>query len=280
MIVWRIIFVSLIPLTFSLAGVVPLFAQEKIGDEGVYSGFIISGGRQSVKVGPIKPGQTLQAFLSPEWTTEKGGRMECRLEDPDGPLLKSGSQSYPAQETVLLEWTSNSKPKPAGYWIHVQGGSGGFSGEILGQYKLRIFLWDQNDGNSGTDAPEVFEKALQLPVSEPGLYSFEECFISATADNYDIYKIVLEPNHSFSWSGQPLGWKGSKGKVYWEVVNKSFKRLKAWNTPLDLTSSTGIKVFHPQVKADTKPTIFYLLVKAEGEVSLIYGLQVEIKEGR
>lgn len=279
MILWRTILASASVAIFILAGSLALFAQEKIG-EGYYSGFIINGGRQSREVGPAKSGQTMQAFLTPEWSTEKGGRVEWRLEDQDGLLLKTGTQSYPSPGTVLIEWTSDSNPKPAGYWIHIAGKAGGSSGEILGQYALRIFFWDQNDGNSGKDAPEIFEKALPLPVSEPGVYSFPECFISGTADRYDIYKISLGPNCFLSLNGQPLEWKGKKGTIYWEVLNKSFKRLKAWTSPVDQTASGGIKVFHPRIKADTKPTMFYLMVKAEGEISLIYGLQVEIKEGR
>jgi hypothetical protein len=37
---------------------------------------------------------------------------------------------------------------------------------------------------------------------------------------------------------------------------------------------------HARQKTDTKPALFYLLVKVEGEVSLIYTIQAEMKEGR
>ena len=41
-----------------------------------------------------------------------------------------------------------------------------------------------------------------------------------------------------------------------------------------------VKVFHPQVRSGNKPAIFYFLVRIEGDVSLIYSLQTEVKEGQ
>jgi hypothetical protein len=41
-----------------------------------------------------------------------------------------------------------------------------------------------------------------------------------------------------------------------------------------------IKVSAARTKTETKPALFYLLVKAEGDMSMIYTLQAEMKEGR
>jgi len=266
----------------SLAWPYPLPAQEIIMGEGEYRGFIVNEGQQVVKVSPIKGGQTLQIYFSPQWLVEQGGKVEWKLEGPGGVQLREGSQNNPEAETILLEWTSNSEPRPDAYFLHIQGVSGTSPGEILGQYTLQIFLWDQNDGNSGTDAPESFEKALLLPVSDPGTYRFEECFISGTADVYDIYKILLQPNHSFTLKAIPAQWKGTskQGKVHFEFLNKSFQRMKEGNSLFSETSPFAVKIFHPRVRPNTKPALFYLLVKIEGEVSLIYTLQAEVKEGR
>jgi len=258
------------------------FAQENIVGEGEHKGFIINEGLQVFRVGPIRPGQTIEVFCTPQWTKEKGGKVEWRLQDQDGITLKAARQSNPEAEPALMEWTSNSLPRPKAYSIYVQGMDGDFPGEILGAVTLRIFLWDQNDGNSGTDAPETYEKALLLPISEPGTYLFEECFMSGTADIYDIYKIPIKPNHSLTLTAKPLQWKGvdPKGKVRWEFLNKSFRRLKGGDSLFPHTSPFTVKIFYPQVKADTKEAFYYLFVKVEGEVSLIYALHAEMKEGR
>jgi len=127
-----------------------------------------------------------------------------------------------------------------------------------------------------------FEKALELPVSEPGVHTFIECFVSGTADIYDIYKISVRPNHSLILKATPVLWNGAdkRGKVHWDFLNRSFKRMKDGQSSLSETSSFMVKVFHPQVRSGNKPAIFYLLVKIEGDVSLIYSLQTEVKEGR
>jgi hypothetical protein len=260
----------------------PLWAEEKIVGEGEHSGFIVNEGKQVLKVSPIKPGQTLQVFLTPHWTIETGGKVEWRLEDPEGGALRVGSKTNPEVDPFFMEWTSNSQPKPSAYHIHILGSGGVFSGEILGQYDVQIYLRDQNDGNSGTDAPETYEKALLLPISEPGTYLFNENFVSSTADVYDIFKFNIKPNHSLTLRAKPLQWQGSgqKGKVNWKFLNKSFRILKGGDSPLLQTDLFVVKVFHPQVKTDTRPALFYLLVQLEGQASLIYSLQAEVKEGR
>jgi len=260
----------------------PLSGQERVVGEGEHQGFIIHEGEQVLKVNSIKPGQTIQLILAPHWTTEKGGKVKWTLRDQDKVRLRTITQNQPEIEPLLLEWTSNSIPRPASYSIHVQG-MGGFSpGEILGEYTLRILLWDQNDGGSGTDAPETYEKSLLLPISEPGTYVFDENFISGTADLYDIYKIFIKPDHSLTLRAQPSHWQGAnpKGKIRWEFLNKSFKRLKEGISLFPQTSPFLVKVLHARQRTDTKPALFYLLVKVEGEVSLIYTIQAEMKEGR
>ncbi|MBM4333336.1 MAG: hypothetical protein FJ117_19305 [Deltaproteobacteria bacterium] len=266
----------------SMVLVFPLSAQERIIGEGEHRGFIVNEGRQVFKVSPIKPGQTIQVFLSPHWIIETGGKVEWNLADQDEVRLQASSKTNPEVEPAILEWTSNSQPRPSAYTINVLGMGGSFSGEILGQFTMQVYLWDQNDGNAGTDAPETYEKALLLPVSEPGTYLFEENFISGTADVYDIFKINIKPNHSLTLKATPLHWQGSgqKSIVRWEFLNKSFRLMKGGSSPFPQLTPFAVKVFHPQVKAETKPALFYLLVKIEGEVSLIYTLQAEMKEGR
>lgn len=269
-------------LFFCLAIVPPLPAEEKILEEGEHKGFIVQGGEQTLRINAIKPGQTLQAFVSPHWSAEEGGRVEWVLTDSNGVRLRTARHHQPEAEAILLEWTSNSEPRPNGYVIHIRGMGGNFPGEILGQYAVTLSLWDQNDGGSGTDAPESYEKALELPVSEPGTYLFDECFLSGTADLYDIYKIFIKPNHSLILTAKPLQWNGfdKKAKVRWEFLNRTFQRMKEGQAAFSGISPFVVKIFHPQVKSSNKPTIFYLLVKIEGEASLIYTLQADMKEGR
>jgi len=269
-------------LLLCLLWVNPLWAEERVVGEGEHSGFIVSEGRQVLNLSPIKPGQTIQVFFTPSWIGETGGKVEWRLEDPEGTALRVGRKTNPEVDPFFMEWTSNSQPKPAAYHIHIAGGSGAFSGEILGQYTLQIFLRDQNDGDSGTDAPETYEKALLLPISEPGTYFFDENFVSSTADVYDIFKINVKPNHSLTLRAKPLQWQssGQKGKVSWKLLNRSFRLLKGGDCPIPQTDLFVVKVFHPQMKTDTRPALFYLLVQMEGQASLIYSLQAEVKEGR
>jgi hypothetical protein len=269
-------------LFFCLAIGPPLLAEEKIAGEGEHKGFIVKEGEQILRVSAVKPGQTLQAVVSPQWSAEEGGRVEWVLTDSNGVRLRTARHHQPEAEAILLEWTSNSEPRPNGYAVHIRGMGGNFPGEILGQYTVYLSLWDQNDGDSGTDAPESYEKALELPVSEPGTYLFDECFLSGTADIYDIYKISIKPNHSLTLMAKPLQWNGSdkKAKVRWEFLNRSFQRMKEGQDAFSGMSPFVVKIFHPQVKSSNKPTIFYLLVKIEGEASLIYTLQADMKEGR
>jgi hypothetical protein len=257
-------------------------AQEKVAGEGEYKGFIVNEGDQILKVSPIKPGQTIQVSFVPGWVGEQAGKVDLRLDDQDGLKLRAASLDHAEVEPAFMEWTSNSEPRPGAYSIHIQGVGGAFPGEILGAYTLRITLWDQNDGDSATDAPETFEKALFLPISEPGIYSFSECFISGTADIYDIYKILIKPNHTLTLRGQPLQWKGvgQKGLAHWEFLNKSFKRMKEGTSLFPQMAPFIVRVFHPRVRNDTKPALFYLLVKIEGDVSMVYALEAEMKEGR
>lgn len=277
----------LVLLIFLLSFLVcPLSAQERIVGEGEHKGFIINEGRQSLKITSIKPGQTIQVFLTPHWHVEFGGRVQFRLEDEKGELLRStiGIISESAkEESLFLEWTSNSQPNPSAYLIHILGSGGSYGGEILGTYTLQIVLWNQNDGNSGTDAPESFEKALLLPISEPGNYLFEENFISGTADLQDIFKILIKPNHTFTLQAFPAQWhgeEGAKGYLRWEFFNKSLKMLKSGICSYNQANPFTVKIFHPRVKGEPKLALFYLSVKIDGKVSSIYTIQAEVKEGR
>jgi hypothetical protein len=275
-------FICLLAILCGVSAALPARAEERIVGEGRHRGFIVHEGEQVLKIGLVKPGQTIQAQVSPQWKAGKGGQVEWTLTDSGGAPLRAGSQHQPNEESLLLEWTSNSEPRPDAYRIHIQGKGGSFPGEILGQYIVQISLWDQNDGDSGTDAPETYEKALELPASEPGIHIFNECFLSGTADIYDIYKISLKPNCSLTLKTIPVQWNGvdKRGMVRWDFLNRSFKRMKDGQNSLSETSPFMVRVYHPRVRWGNKPAIYYLLVKIEGEVSLVYSLQVEIQEGR
>jgi hypothetical protein len=56
--------------------------------------------------------------------------------------------------------------------------------------------------------------------------------------------------------------------------------MKSGQNSVSETTPFAVRVFHPQVRSSNKPATFFLLVKIEGEVSLIYSLQAEVKEGR
>ncbi len=257
-------------------------ARESSVGEGEHRGQIVNREEEILRVGPVKPGQTLQIALSADWSAEEKGRVEWVLTDTRGTRLRTARHHQPDTETILLEWTSNSEPNPSGYRIHIRGMGGSFSGELLGHYILNLSLTDQNDGGSATDAPERYEKALDLPISEPGFYFFEECFLSGTADVYDLYRISVKPNHVMTLEAKPLQWKGNgvKAKVRWEFSNRSLKRMKEGQSVFSETSPFVVKIFHPQTRSSSRPAVFYLLVKIEGEASLIYAIQAETREGR
>jgi len=276
----RILFLWILVLPFCFPLVLP--AQENIAGEGEHRGFIISEGKQVIQVGPVKPGQTIQVFCTPQWNVEEGGRVEWVLTDGEEKRLRLGIQKNPDIQMLLLEWTSNSAPVPKSYRVEIIGRGGDYEGEILGRAQITVFLRDQNDGNGGTDAPESYEKALLLPAADPGIHVFPECFASGTADTYDIFKIQLKPNHSLHFEATPLQWKGNdlKGRVRWEFLNKSYKSLKKGQNTRVQADPFNLKVFQPPVKSDPKPGLYYLLVKVEGNISLFYSIQLEVKEGR
>jgi hypothetical protein len=272
------LWILVLPICFPLV----LPAQEKIAGEGEHQRFIISEGKQVIQIGPVKPGQTIQVFCVPQWNVEEGGRVEWVLTDGQEKRLRLGIQKNPDIQMLLLEWTSNSAPVPKSYRVEIVGGGGDYGGEILGRAHITVFLGDQNDGNSGTDAPESYEKAMLLPAPDPGIHVFPECFASGTADTYDIFKIQLKPNHSLHFEATPLQWKGidPKGRVRWEFLNKSYKSLKKGQNTRLQADPFNIKVFQPPVKSDPKPGLYYFLVKVEGDIGLFYSIQLEVKEGR
>jgi len=256
-----------------------LQAEELVVGEGEHKGPLISQGKEVLKIGPVKPGQNIQVVCSPQWSLEKEGRVEWSLEDAHGTKLRVASHKNPEMDSVSLEWTSNSEPKPEFYVVQIQARGGSSSGQALGEYTLFILLRDQNDGGSATDAPETYGKALLLPM-DPGIHVFGECFLSGTADLYDIYKIQLKPNHSLNFKAVPLQWKGaSKGKVMWEFLDKSYKPMKRGQISPRQSIPLGLKIFHPQVRSESKSALYYFLVKIEGDASLFYSLHLEIKEG-
>ncbi len=267
-------------LFFLAAGISPAAAELSVG-EGEHRGQIVNREEQILRVGPVKPGQTLQLFLSAQWDVA-GGKVEWVLTDTRGTRLRTARHHQPETETLLLEWTSNSEPDPKGYRVHIRGMGGSSPGETLGQYRVVLSLLDQNDGGSGTDAPETYEKALDLPVSEPGSYFFDECFVSGTADVYDLYRITVKPNHSLALYARPLQWRGAdpNAKMRCEFLNRSFKPMKVGQAGLSQASPFVVKIFHPQTRSSSKPAVFYLLVKMEGDASLVYAIQAEMKEGR
>jgi hypothetical protein len=253
-------------------------AEELVVGEGEHKGPLISHGKEVLKIGPVKPGQNIQVVCSPQWSLEKEGRVDWSLENANGAKLRVASHTNPETDSISLEWTSNSEPKPDFYVVQIQTG-GSSSGQALGEYTIFILLRDQNDGDSATDAPENYENALLLPM-EPGIYLFGECFLSGTADLYDIYKIQLKSNHSLNFKAVPLQWKGtSKGKVTWEFLDKSYKPLKRGQISPRQSIPLGLKIFHPQVRSEAKSAFYYFLVKIEGDASLFYSLYLEIKEG-
>jgi hypothetical protein len=272
---WLVLFLLAAPVS-------SLPARESNVGEGEHRGQIVNREEQILRVGPVKPGQTLELLLSAEWSVEERGKVEWVLTDTRGTRLRTARHHQPETEPITFEWTSNSEPNPSGYLIHIRGMGGSFPGELLGHYFLNLSLKDQNDGGSGTDAPERYEKALNLPISEPGFYFFDECFLSATADVYDLYRISVKPNHVLTLEAKPLQWKGDgvKAKVRWEFSNRSLKRMKEGQSLFSEMSPFVVKIFHPQTRSSSRPAVFYLLVKIEGEVSLVYTIQAETKEGR
>ncbi len=282
----RIQRVVFLPILVAVSLACPPFAsaEEKIIGPGEYKGIIVNEGSQAYRVSPIKAGQTLQVLLAQEWAAEKTGKVKLTLETAEGAKLAEAALDCPDRGPVALEWTSNSEPKPAVYSVRIQGIDGTSPAEVLGQYNLEVLLWDQNDGNASTDAPESYEKALALPVTEPGTYLFEECFISGTADVYDIYKISLRPNHFLTLRAVPLQWKGTgKGQVrceFFQFLNKGLRRMKEGQIPVSQTAPFVVKIFHPRVRTEPKPATFYLLVKMEGGSSLVYSIEAEVREGR
>jgi hypothetical protein len=256
-------------------------ALEKIPGEGEHRSFIVNEGKRAIAVGPVKPGQTIQVFCSPRWSAPEGGRVEWVLTDGEEKPLRAASQKNPETDLLILEWTSNSAPVPKFYRIEIWGKGGNYGGEILGRADIVIGLRDQNDGSAGTDAPESYAQALSLPALEPGTYVFPECFVSGTADLYDIFQIQLKPDHSLHFEALPVQWKGEdpRGKVRWEFLNRSYRPLKKGQIAPGKTDPFTLRVFHPPVKADPKPALYYFLVKIEGDVSLFYSLHLEIREG-
>jgi hypothetical protein len=90
----------------------------------------------------------------------------------------------------------------------------------------------------------------------------------------------LKPNHSLNFKVVPLQWKGSpKAKVSWEFLNKSYKPIKKGQTKPGQSVPFELKIFHPQVRSESKPAIYYFLLKIEGDASMFYALHMEIKEG-
>jgi len=272
----EMLFLLLLPLLFASS----LQAQEVFLEEGEHTGALISQEKLAFQVGPIKPGQTLQVVCSPLWSADQVGRVDWTLEDAAGNKLRAASQTNPDTNSLSLEWTSNSEPKPESYIVQIQA-SGGSPGEALGEYSFFTLFRDQNDGGSGTDAPESFEKALLLPAQDPGIYTFGDCFLSGTADLYDLYKIQIKPNYSLNFEALPVQWKGSpKGRVTWEFLNKSYKILKKGQSSPEQSTPFGIRVFHPLVRSGEKTGLYYFLVKIEGDASLFYSLHLEIKKGQ
>ncbi len=268
-------------LLLGLLGVNPLLAQERAVGEGEYRGFIINQGKQVLKIAPIQPGQILQVDLTPQWSVETRGKLEWQLDDPEGKKLRGGSQFFPQAEPISIEWASNAEGNPSAYFLRVQGAGGSFGGEILGQHIIRITLWNQNDGSSNRDAPESFEKALALPIFDTGTYLFEEGFISAMGDPSDVYRIEIKPDHSCAVKVKPLQWKreGPKASLLIEFLDRSLRKLKRGSILLPEDTPFVVRVFHPKVRL-AKPATYYLMLKMEGEASLIYSLEVEVREGR
>ncbi|HSR10089.1 MAG TPA: hypothetical protein VLS90_01490 [Thermodesulfobacteriota bacterium] len=252
-----------------------------LGEEQV-QGVLSQEDEQSFKIAPVKPGQTIQAYLSINWAPEARGNVEWVLADQGGATLRTAHHYQPEAATALIEWTSNSEPRPRGYLLHVRGKGGKDAGEILGEYTVRVFLWDQNDGGQGTDAPEDLEKAMELPVAEAGSYSFPECYLSGTADTLDVYKVSVKPNHDLTLKARPILWSGKapKSKIKWEFLNRSFKKMKDGQSSFAETSPFTVKIFHPQVRSSNRPALFYLRVALEGDSSLVYSLDVDVKERR
>ncbi|MBI4495572.1 MAG: hypothetical protein HY697_01420 [Deltaproteobacteria bacterium] len=248
---------------------------------GEHEGTLASG-RQVFRIGPVQAGQTVQILALPLWEVEGAAQVTWRLEDPRQGPLRVVRQSAPEAQAAFLEWTSNSEPRPASYLLHMEAAGGSNPGEKLGRYVLRWAFWGQNDGGAETDAPESYKKALSLPLDGPGTFLFQECFISGTADLYDVYKISLPPNHSLTLTARPLQWQGSdpQGQVQWRMLTKNLKALKGDRTPFRDLTPFGVKIFHPRIKADTRPGLYFLLVKVEREVSLVYALEAMVKEGR
>ena len=259
-----------------------LEAQEKVGGEGEYRGFLIHQGRQALRITPSQPGQVLQIELAPQWSNPSGGKMVWELCDGEGQRLRGGSQSFPPNDPLLIEWSSSAEGKPSAYVLQLQGASGSFAGEILGQFTARVSFWNQNDGSSQGDAPESYEKALLLPIFDTGTYLFEENFISALGDPCDVFKIQIAPNQSLSLKIKPLQWKkaGGKAALRIEFLDRSLRKLKEGTLPFPEDSPFMIRVFQPQIRSAKKIGIYHLMLKMEGEASLIYGLEVEVREGR
>ena len=95
-------------LIFPICFPVLLPAQDKVAGEGEHRSFIISEGKQVIQVGPVKPGQTIQVFCTPQWSVEEGGRVEWVLTDGEEKRLRAASQKTPTP--ICFSW--NGPPTP------------------------------------------------------------------------------------------------------------------------------------------------------------------------
>ena len=124
------LWILILPICFPVL----LPAQEKVAGEGEHRSFIISEGKQVIQVGPVKPGQTIQVFCTPQWNVEEGGRVEWVLTDGEEKRLRAASQKNPDTDMLLLEWTSNSAPAPKLYRVEIGGKGGDLRGRNSGAF--------------------------------------------------------------------------------------------------------------------------------------------------
>ncbi|NWF53942.1 MAG: hypothetical protein HXY45_04015 [Syntrophaceae bacterium] len=98
---WRNPFFGVILSALTLAGF-PLGAEERTVGEGEHRGFILNEDEQVLRVEAVKPGQTIQALVCPQWNEEKRGRVEWALTDGGEAMLRAATHRQPEEQVILL----------------------------------------------------------------------------------------------------------------------------------------------------------------------------------
>jgi hypothetical protein len=168
----------------------------------------LNGGDEDYFYIMVNAGQTL--VLEGSIVTDEPGTMRHSIHDEDKSPLNDGIVNG-ALVSNRIYWSPDSKEDSYKFYTKVECMKYWYWG---GQYNLNVSIYDHYDANSGTDAGDTFNTAMNITQGSYDGFLAGKNYGDQGTDNKDVYKLSLEAGETINVKLTPPDYNKLKTIIY------------------------------------------------------------------